>query len=272
MKSLIAPGSPAFWLGASLLAAIVATNFAWLILKVLAKRDGAAGRRAGSVVSAFGWLLVSLFFLLPPPVAWRTGALSPRLMGLTGIDWVTSLRAGATLMFLIVGLLIFGWLVYRRSLAGDRSRTRLARIGATLRAPIDVALLQWHWAFYRALAIALLPLLAAALGSGEVLRPLGEALRAAPLYWGSWLGLALITLEWALNPFARADLHLAGRRETALLRVALAVATTALFIITPNLWLLMIAHLAVETVIAGWLSLPKQTDPASPLGNRARDS
>jgi hypothetical protein len=147
--------------------------------------------------------------------------------------------------------------VYRRSLTGDRTRTRLQRVGATLRAPVDAALLQWHWAFYRALAIALLPITAGALANSEILRPLGTQLMAAPLYWGSWLGLALIALEWALNPFGRAELKHPGQREIALLRVALAIATTALFTLTPNFWLLLIVHLTVELVIAGWLPLPK---------------
>jgi hypothetical protein len=257
MKSFIDPHNPAFWLCASLLVAVMVTNALWLILRVLGKRSGAAAVPALGVLSALPWLLVSLFFLLPPPAAWRFGALSPRLMGLTGIDWVASLRAGAPQMFVIVGLLIFGWLVYRRSLPGDRSRSRTERIGATLRAPVDAALLQWHWAFYRALAIALLPIVAGALASSEILHPLGRQLLAAPLYWGSWLGLALIALEWVLNPFARAELQRPAQRETALLRVVLAIATTALFTVTPNFWLLLIAHLAVETVIAGWLPLPK---------------
>ena len=135
--------------------------------------------------------------------------------------------------------------------------TRVERIGATLRAPVDAALLQWHWAFYRALAIALLPIVAGALPSSEILLPLGSNWQTAPLYWGSWLGLALIALEWALNPLRRAGLRRPGQRETALLRIALAIATTALFTVTPNFWLLLICHLAVETVIAGWLSLPK---------------
>jgi hypothetical protein len=208
-------------------------------------------------LSALAWLIVSLFFLLPPPAAWRFGALSPRLMGLTGIGWVASLRAGALLMFMIIGLLLFGWLVYRRSLAGERGRTRVERAGAMLRAPVDAALLQWHWAFYRALAIALLPIVAGTLAHSNILQPIGSQLMEAPLYWGSWLGLALIALEWALNPFARAGLRRPGQRETALLRVVLAIATTALFTVTPNFWLLLIAHLAVETVIAGWLPLPK---------------
>ena len=258
MKSSLDPHNPAFWLFASLLVAIVATNLTWLALGLILKRSGK--RRtgpAGSLLAAPAWLLVSLFFLLPPPAAWRFGALSPRLMGLDGIDWVESLRAGTPLACLIAGLLIFGWLVYRHSLSGDRGRTRAGRVGATLRAPIDAALLQWHWAFYRALAIALLPLVAGALASTEILLPVGRQLAEAQLYWGSWLGLALIALEWALNPFARAALRRPGQREIALLRIALAVVTTALFTLAPNFWLLLICHLAVETVIAGWLPLPK---------------
>ncbi len=257
MKSFFDPYDPAFWLLASLSVAIVTTNVTWLAFRLIRKRGSQPAAPLGSTLTALAWLLISLFFLLPPPAAWRFGALSPRLMGLTGIDWVKGLGAGAPLACLIVGLAIFGWLVYRHTLPGDRSRTRAERVGATLRAPVDAALLQWHWAFYRALAIALLPLAAGALASNEVLLPLGRQLAAAPLYWGSWLGLALIALEWVLNPFARAGLQRPGRREIALLRVALAIATTALFTLTPNFWLLLLLHLAVETMIAGWLPLPK---------------
>ena len=248
---------PSFWLLASLAIAIVATNVTWLALRLIGKRSGKQAGPPGSIWAALGWLLVSLFFLLPPPAAWRFGALSPRLMGLTGIDWVGDLRTGAPLACLIVGLLLFGWLVYRHTLSGDRGRTRAERFGATLRAPVDAALLQWHWAFYRALAIALLPIVASALTNRAILLPLGRQLAEAPVYWGSWLGLALIALEWLLNPLARAGLQRTGQREITLLRITLAVATTALFTIAPNFWLLLLCHLTVETVIAGWLPLPK---------------
>jgi hypothetical protein len=257
MRLSFNPYDPAIWLITSLSVAIVATNVTWLAFRPIRKRGSKQAAPLESILAALAWLLVSLFFLLPPPAAWRFGALSPRLMGLTGIDWVAGLGDGAPLACLIIGLLIFGWLVYRHTLPGDRSRTRAERVGATLRAPVDAALLQWHWAFYRALTIALLPIMAGVLESNEFLLPLGRQLAAAPLYWGSWLGLALIALEWALNPFARAELHRPGRQEIALLRVALAIATTALFTLTPNFWLLLFCHLAVETVIAGWLPLPK---------------
>jgi hypothetical protein len=251
------PHDSAFWLFASLLVALVATNITWLALRLISKRRGEQMNPRAGVLAALAWLLVSLFFLLPPPAAWSFGALSPTFMGLTGLDWVESLGAGAPLAGLIIGLLIVGWLVYRHTLAGDRSRPRIERVAATLRAPIDAALLQWHWAFYRGLAIALLGPAAGVLTRTEITLPLGKQLAEAPLYWGSWLGLACITVEWALNPFARAGLHRPGQREITLLRVALAIATTALFALTPNFWLVLACHLAVETVIAGWLPLPK---------------
>jgi len=94
---------------------------------------------------AVTWLAISLFFLLPPIAAWHYGALSPFAMGLTELDWVASLSAGAAPLAAVIGLLIFGWLVFRRTLPEGQRPTRIQRVGRTLRAPVDVALLQWHW-------------------------------------------------------------------------------------------------------------------------------
>ena len=87
-------------------------------------------------------------------------------------------------------------------------------------------------------------------------------LQAQPLYWGSWLGLGLLVIEWLLNPFARAQLQPAApgvgtnsRAETALRTLALAVATTALFTLTRNLWLCLACQVIAETAITGWLPL-----------------
>ena len=260
MKLFFDLRNPAIWLWASLAVAIVATNATWLLLRFFRKDNSKPDGPIWSILPALGWLLVSLFMLLPPPAAWRQGALSPRLMGLTGNDWIENLRTGAPLMLFTIGVLIFGWLIYRRSLPGDRTRSRSERLGAVLRAPVDAALLQWHWAFYRALTIALLPLAAGLMTSSAILRPIQAQLIDASLYWGSWLGMTLVALEWLLNPFARADLRRPSRqgsREIALLRLALAVATTALFVLTSNFWLPLICSVVVETAIAGWFSLPK---------------
>jgi hypothetical protein len=257
VSSLLDPYNPLTWLFGSLAVAVITTNLAWLVGR-LGKRS-----RAGSAIlrwsglPAVGWLFASLFFLVPPVAAWRYGALSPYLMGLTELDWVEDLGSGGPLTALIVGLLLFGWLVYRHYLPPGRSPGRGERLGRTLRAPVDAGLRQWHWAFYRALVIGLLPTAAGRLPPVSFVSSLAEPLVAQSVYWGSWLGLALIGVEWVLNPFARASLRRPIRREAALRRVVLAIATTALFTLTRNFWLCLACDVVVETAIAGWFSLPE---------------
>ena len=237
--------------------AILATNLAGLIFYRGRRGRAAAGAPGRSWLPPIGWLLVSLFFLLPPLGAWRFGALSPYLIGLTEIDWIASLSAGGPLVALIIGGLLLGWLVYRHSLPVGNAPGRGERFGRLLRAPLDSALQQGHWAFYRALAIGILPAAVGTLAAVPFVSGLARLSPAETFYWGSWLGLGLIGLEWALNPFARAELRHPIRREAALRRVVLAIATTALFTITRNVWLCLACDLAVETVIAGWLPLPE---------------
>jgi hypothetical protein len=91
---------------------------------------------------------------------------------------------------------------------------------------------------------------------------LRESLQSQPFYWGSWLGLGVLLVESALNPHLRAVLDTPtqeerawGKPEAILRNLALAVATTALFILTRNLWLCLACQVIVETAIAAWLPL-----------------
>jgi hypothetical protein len=134
------------------------------------------------------------------------------------------------------------------------------RLIHALRAPIDASLAQWHLAFYRAVTIGWL--------SGIAVFPvtfpntLRESLQSQPFYWGSWLGLGVLLVEAALNPHLWAVLDTPtqeerawGKPEAILRNLALAVATTALFILTRNLWLCLACQVIVETAIAAWLPL-----------------
>jgi hypothetical protein len=242
--------NPALWLAGSLTLALIATNLAWLV----ARRSGLP---AWSGLRALTWLLRSLFFLLLPMGAWRSGALSPYFMGLSELNWIDGLISGGPLAVLVMGLSVFGWLVYRRALS---SMPRLTSDGSAgemtvWRAPVDAGLQQWHWAFYRAAAIGWLAEIARlgqGMAAGTATPPLLVHLLAQPIYWGSWLGLSLVALEWLLNPFARAGLRGAGHAERQLRAAALALATTALFVSTRNFWLCLVCHVVVETAIAGW--------------------
>ncbi len=266
------PTNPAAWLLASFLALVLATNIAWLVVR---KQATDPAYRRGPL-AALAWALRSMFYLLVPFLALKQGVVSQYALGLTEINWPATLSNGMVLAGLIVGGLLFGWLVYRRAsfealhdgLAASGSPTAggepaLARLLAGLRAPVDAALQQWHWAFYRAAAIGWLMLPLALPGAGVADRVL-LGWQHDPLYWGAWLGLAVAGLEWALDPFVLVQLKRPGEREVALRRAALAVATTGLFVLTRNFWLCLAVHVVVETLAVGWFSL---STPALPEGD-----
>lgn len=246
------PTQPITWLAGSVAAAIVITNLAWLIA-------GRGSRRVATGGQIVAWLVTALFFMLPPVLAWQAGALSPFYLGLSGIDWIPTLLTGAPLTGLIIGVLWVGWLAYRRTLP-QPARTigsRQEHLVAALRAPLDAALRQWHWAFYRATAIAWIATWTPA--RDWLARVAKIDLAADPLYWGSWLGLLFLAAEWSLNPFARAALRDPRRQAASFRQVILAAATAALFALTRNLWLCLICHILTETVIVGWLTVAQDT-------------
>jgi hypothetical protein len=259
--------NPLLWLAGSLALAVIATNGAWLILRSARHGREPALRRAWEPGKPMIWLLVALFLLLPPFASLWAGALSPYWMGLTETDWVKSLASGTAAAAVGGGLIVLGWLVYRHQLP------RRPRSGGPVRqwlAPIDTALLQWHWAFYRAAAIGGLTLLLKTNeGAPGPLSRLPAQLAADPLYWGAWLGMILVAVEWALNPFARRvlagprdDPESAADAERTVIRMGLAVVTTAVFVLTRNFWLCLACHVVVETAITAFLPVPAVSEAA----------
>jgi hypothetical protein len=258
---------PGLWAFVTAALAILAANIAWLIvracegprLRAVARLLRSSGARAAA------WLIASLYLLLPPFYAWRYGAISPYLLGIAELDWIESLSAGAPFVGLVVALIAFGWLVYRRALpTGAPIPAGESRVLLALRAAIDASLTQWRLAFCRAALIAWLTVLPAL--PAPIPAALLRELQAQPFYWGSWLGLGLALLEAGLNPFFRDTLGWPAPearrhdRPEALLRgLALAVATTGLFVLTRNFWLCLACHVVADTVIAGWLPLRRPT-------------
>jgi hypothetical protein len=254
--------NPGLWILASFALAVLAANAGWVVLRLTRGHLRLGRLLRSSGVRAIVWLFVSLYLLLVPLFAWRYGAISPYLLGLNELDWVGSITVGGLLMILLTVLVLFGWLVYRHTLPADQTETppTEGRLIHALRAPIDAALAQWHLAFYRAAAIgwlAEISVLPAAFPN--ILR---EGLQSQPFYWGSWLGLGVLLVESVLNPQLWAMLSTPtqeerawGRPEAILRSLALAVATTALFILTRNLWLCLACQVIVETAVAAWLPL-----------------
>jgi hypothetical protein len=266
ISDLLDPANPLAWLLVSVTIAVVGSNAAWLLMGRRG-RDALTEFQAGAF-AALIWLLTALFLLIPPLLAWQAGVLSPYYLGVTEPQWLVAASVGAPVAAVIIGLFLFGWLVYRRNATpgADESvragqHDTLARTLRAVRTPLDATLCQWHWAFYRSLMIGWLALPSPDGWPIPALAGVFESLQSQPFYWGSWLGMAWIALEWALNPFARASLRSAGTREASLRGIALAFATTALFILTRNFWLCLACHVVVETAIAALF--PLRTEPAA---------
>jgi len=164
-----------------------------------------------------------------PFLALIKGAMSPRLLGLSDLDWIGGIGAGVPLGLGAFLLLVWGWSHYLRSLRRRKvERPRLAEVHI-LSQPwgwplilLEIIYLEAHWAFYR---------------SGP-LTVLGD-------YWGVFAGLGIVFIEWATNPKLRRTLD-TERRGEILWNGSLALVIALIFLFTHNLWLCAIIHLGLE--------------------------
>lgn len=222
--SLHSPLSP--WLAGSILAYVLAANLAWLLRS-----------RAFQRWPHWPWVVQAarfLFFLGVPYLAlggWPRPALSGLLslddLGLVGfgLAWPATDWLGAAGRGLVLGaagflILLVAWIAAKRLSVG--AYLRLDRpLWATV---IDGLVLQVHWAFYRAALSVVL----------------------ADVYSGVFAGLALIYLEWTLDPFWRQGWRSPSQATARWLHAALALITAVIFLSTRNLWICLAVHWATE--------------------------
>lgn len=200
-----APHAPGFWLVLDLIAGVLF----WLGLRYIPLR-------ARPLAVAARWVAVPYLGLI-------LGGLSPRLMGLTGINWPVSLGLGVGMLFTTVALLILVRVAFAApppELAAPAQSwsTRVYSI-------FDSGAEEFHWAFLRG-----------------ALAGIALAAPAAPdsaRYWAVWLAALL-----ALPETVRA----ARSGPARLLKVVTLLATTVLFLYVPNFWLCWLLHAAVMLV------------------------
>jgi hypothetical protein len=221
---------PGLWLAGSLLAYVLAANLAWLVVR----QKGTLGRWAARLQAWPGttWLVALLrwvFFVAPPYGALLLGIISPRSLGWAEIDWVHGAGVGGITGAAALVLLCLGWWSYRRGLPSQQDVVEVplsVRPVGWLATVVEAAALQLHWAFYRSAALT-------------VTWP------DRPQWW-NWIGLALIGLEWALNPWLWRRLNTPSQAEPIYRRAILALVTTAFFILTGNFWLCWALHALFE--------------------------
>lgn len=221
---------PALWVLVSLASGLLARWLLWLAQR-RGSRPATLPRPGVELATWGGWLV---WLIGPGYAALLLGAASPRLMGLSQIDWGAGFGNGlAFALFIWAGLLLAG-LVYRRT--GPRHTawpSLTAGLTGSVRLLVEAGALQWHWAFYRSAAIPA----AAALGLAQA------------SYWGTWLAAGLILAEGLANPFFWRDLGAAGQAERRILRAVLLLATSVLYLLSRNFWLAWACHAATALLL-----------------------
>jgi hypothetical protein len=226
------------WLGGSLLLAGLWTNLVWLFSPWVE-----AGRSPEDSESLAQGLRLLYYLGLPfAALFWGYDAVITRFFGLqrlvlptssalgndasinaNWLDWACDVGWAVALGLGSWGLLLVAGWVRRRAVAdlGGPRLTSKAPAWETLR---EALYHEVHWTFYRNAPIV-------ALG----------------LYWGAWAGLALAALEALANPVWRKRLGTPGGAPALLLRAAMAVVSSLLFLRTQNLWLAVLLHWGVTS-------------------------
>jgi len=182
--------------------------------------------------------LIGRFFGLKPLVLPLSGD-SQHSVVLTAnwLDWLHDFGWAAALGLGSAGLLLLAGWARRRALRSKEGRGGGVRTSGweTIR---EAAYHEIHWAFYRNASIV-----------------------AFGLYWGIWVGVALVALEALANPLWRSGLSDPGRTLPQLLRASLVVVSGLLFLETQNLWLAIAVHAAVWWGLKGIYAVSSDAIP-----------
>ena len=203
----------------------------WLALSfMLAVLSGGAARLfaqdAARIVRLIRWVLV-------PYIGLILGVLSPRLMGLSDVDWGLGLRVGVVLLAGMVALLV----IIRIGLHTDQTRlpaTPLSGRSSGFLLPEGSAR-EFHWCFLRGAVWELL------LSSPPAFQ--------IPQYWALWISAAL-----SLPGIFVHSRHSSERLTTAVILLA----TTTLFLYTRNFWLCWLLHLGIRGILQWGFPLRQQ--------------
>ncbi len=234
------PSHPAFWLAISLLMAILGSAAARALIPALRRTPRPL------LWDVATWMGAAVFVLVFPALAWRHGALSPYYAGIGEIDWVTSLVGGVVLAIGLSAGIIVITLLQGKS-ASDAPIARpwpLALVTATL--------LEIHWAFYRQGAVALL----AVLGQIELPAWANGLATLGPedlVYWGGWLSLLILLVEWIAIPGAHRGMTQPEHAPRMVRQLLYAVFSAAIFVLSRNFWLCWLSHMVAEGIIEGRL-------------------
>lgn len=205
----------------------------WIVLALVAWAVGLAANRrlspaAQRLVAVARWLLI-------PYAALLTGAVSPRLMGLTQIDWRVTIGFGLTIVVALIAAV--GLVALHQSADAAPPQSRQSARGVLPLLGLG-ALQEFYWCFLRGAVVELLLMAAVDLIQIE--------------YWAGWLVALLVLPDLPTG---------AGSAVRRLSHVTALVITTVLFIYTRNYWLCAVAHGAILLIFRLALPAPATDRP-----------
>ena len=217
----LSPYSPGFWLLVSFLSTALLNSI------------------QGYIPARWRGLLWFALWLLIPYMGLLMGALSPRLMGLAGHDWLAGLGLGLGIIFAVVILLMLARAVTDLGAPTATPLDAAGRIGwHTLSSTLLwCGIEQFHWVFLRG-------------GIWEMLQTLPNPPELVG-YWAVWSAAVVIIIE--LLMFRPAFFPL-------LIQLVALITTSILFLYTRNFWLCWVMHAAVQLLTA-----PPSILPLAPL-------
>lgn len=153
------------------------------------------------------------------------GGISPRLMGLSDIDWVAGLGTGVALIFVVLVILV----LIRATLHLDGSTSEERSPAAPVNRLQQVAMAgaqEFHWTFLRA-------------GIWELML-LAPIAYQQPEYWSIWIA-SLLALP---GIFAQYE-----RTSQRLIACVVLLTTAILFLYTRNFWLAWLLHASAQMIL-----------------------
>lgn len=226
----------------SILLHIVGANLAWRVRVVPESNLAERARKlsASNFVRVLFGILRFVYYVGMPYVAVIFGWVDVRTLGLGYLDWADGLRWIIVIALASWSLLMFVWVPYLRA-TSDVPLQFDSQSFSWARRVVEVIYMQAHWAFYRAASILALA------------NFLNDDLA---VYWGTSAGIALICIEAWADPRVRCQLARVGKGESALWSAGQAIINMAGFVLTRNVWLLALLHLALEFTVPHLRMMP----------------
>ena len=240
----------ALWTAGSIVLSVIGNQLVWIAVhrpqsRLGRFRTGWAGNPFGR---AFVFLVRFAYYIGFPYVVLLRHALSLVVIGLMGektadlpwwtlgwplTDWAAAIGWMTGLGGIAAMTLVVGWWNARRALGTDFPPGGTWTASSFLMVARESIYTEVHWAFYRAAPLMFI----------------------ADPYWASLLGAGLVSVEWLLDPSWWDGIADGPQREVLLMQMGWLALSTAVFVMTHNVWPMLLLHIVLAWAVGRWVAL-----------------